>query len=330
MPENRPGLDQMRNLVIRSFASENEQKIMANRRDQAWGHVRPHSVLVAAMGSHWLPGCWQKVSDMVAFTNKAGVYCGLSELQDRCLNPYDALGTMRNEGLLMALNEGFEWLCYVDNDIWPNPDALVRLMNWELPIVAPYVIEAGTGKKIHGPHREPDTGVQPIKWTVLSMLLFRTTVFNCTGPNFWRDAIGADEGYHFQLLWHYGHRPWLDTNTAVQDLSRPLYPLASKTLPRAERDALWDKKLSQMLQMPDRRPIDPNEPNVQEGVYWPFSNLKAKQAEDTGTHGVGEPNRADSESGVMVQPVEPEQTGERPDGGRDDDKVADGTANTTD
>ena len=326
---DRPQLGQMRNLVIRSFASEAEQKIMATRRDQSWGHIRPHSVLVVAMGSHWLPGCWQKVADMVAFTNKAGVYCGLSELQDRCLTPYDALGTMRNEGLLMGQSEGFDWLCYVDNDIWPNPDALLRLINRDMSVIAPFVIEAGTGRKLHGPFRDPDTGLQPVKWTVLSMLLFKTSVFNCTGPNFWRDAIGADEGYHFQLLWHYGHRPWLDTDTAVQDLSRPLYPLASKMLPRAEQEALWDKKNAQMLQAPDRRPIDPNDPSMQEGVYWPFTNLKAKPAEDTGTSGVGTTDTEVSEGGIKVQRIAPAQAGAQPDGGGDDPPVADGGGNVT-
>lgn len=311
--------------MVRSFQSEAEHNIMAIKRENGWGHIRPNSVLVAAMGSHWLPACWAKVADMVAHTNRNGIYCGFTELMDRSLNPYDALGTMRNEAILMAQNEGFEWLCYVNNDIWPNPDALLRLIAWDLPVVAPYVIEAGSGRKLHGPHRDPDTGLQPIKWTVLSMLLFRTNVFNCTGPTFWSNAIGADEGYHFQILYHYGHKPYLDTNNQVQDLNRPTYPLGINRMSREERENFWEERRQAMLKEPDRRPVDINEKNIHEGVYWPFGNMTVKPAEGTATlgeTGTGTGGENPQGTGPRTEPV-----GERPDGSGDDAKVADGTGN---
>jgi hypothetical protein len=206
------------------------------------------------MGYYYPPGCWHKLMDMVAYSQQQGIYVAISELQDRCLHPYDALGTMRNEAILMAQNEGFEWLLYMDNDAMPERDTLVRLLHWQMPITAPYVAEPGTGRRLFGPTWEPNQGLKPVKWVVLTMLLFRVKVFNATGHQFWSDAVGADEGYHFQKLWHYGHQPFLDTNTQLITAgSGPHYPLSSNRLQSAEaRRELWERLARSRAVGPDR------------------------------------------------------------------------------
>lgn len=295
-------------VVVRSFATPQERDAGRRKMDISWPHVRPDSVLVAAMGNHWPEGAWHRVVDMILETNRRGVYAALSEVQDRCFDPYDSLGTMRNEAILEAQYEGFEWLLYVDCDIRPEPDTILRLLAWQMPIVAPLVVEPGTGKPLHGPAHAANGGLKPAKWCVLSMLLFRTTVFNCTGPRFWGDAIGADEGYHFKTLWLYGHRPWIDTNTQLVVGGKPTYPLAYNRRIRTEPDrqaseakarqwlsaqyppqgvedviqyvrdtARWDgraqfwrQKAERLLQPPDRRPPTPDSPGVIDGEYLPF------------------------------------------------------------
>ena len=253
------------------------------RKDQlGWGQLNPDSVMIATMGSHWEPGAWHKVMDMTKATIAAGHRTAFVELQDRCFNPYDALGSMRNEAILMAQNAGFEWLCYLDNDVLPEPDTLLRLLNRQLPVIAPYVVEPGTGTKLHGPYREPNSGVQPVRWTVLSMLLFHTNVFHSTGPQFWRDAIGADEGYHFQVLYYYGHRLHLDTDVQVATTSRPNYPLALNNLSMAERAARIDATRVALRKRPDRRPRDVDNPHVIDSVYMPLEGPKPPPLPATG------------------------------------------------
>ena len=265
---------QERLVILRNFATDQERDTGKLRMERSWGHIRPNSVLVAAIGNHWAPGSWARVADMLIYTNRQGVCAGFDEIQDRCFQPYDALGTMRNEAMLHAANEGFEWLCYIDCDVQPEPDTLLKLLRWDMPIIAPYVVEPGTGKPLHGPQYGCGKGLVPIRWCVLSMLLFRTSVFNAVGPRFWGDAMGADEGYHFKTLWHYGHRPWLDTNTQLVVGGRPTYPLATNRMTWEQRQEFWKRKLEGLMQPPDRRPLHPGvDPALltPDGEYMPFA-----------------------------------------------------------
>lgn len=259
-----------------SLPTQREQELSRQRSATSWQHIRPNSVYIAVIGNHYSQGSWQRIADMMQHTSDTGYACWMVEVQDRCFNPYDALGTMRNEAVVDASNAGFEWLCMVDADILPEKDALLRLLKWDMPIIAPYVVEPGTGAKLHGPPHELNTGLRPVRWTVLSMLLFRTSVFNCVGPRFWGDAIGADEGYHFKTLWHYGHRPYIDTGCQLVAQKKPIYPLATNRLTWEQRQEVWKEKLTKLAQPPDRRPIDPNDPGARGGVYMPFAITPAQ------------------------------------------------------
>lgn len=315
--------------------------------EHGWPHIRPNSVLVAAMGNHWRGPSYNKVIDMVDYTQAQGVYCALSEIQDRCFNPYDALGTMRNEAILAALGEGFQYICYIDNDVQPDQDCIIKLLNWNMPIVAPYIVEPGTGKGLFGPDLKPATGLQRAKWCVLSMLLFQTAIFRQIGPEFWRDAIGADEGYHFQKLAYYGYHLFIDTGVQLVVGGRPLFPLALNRMSsgamrdvdassrstaakiagifarhniplleadqndlattlielvrtaKGDREIALQQRIERFVEMPDRRPIDPNSPWIKDGEYAPFlikaeqEKVKAEKAQQTAISGTGQ-----SEQGI--------------------------------
>lgn len=279
---------------IRYNANERERQKQQERIETFWLHSRPDSVLIAAMGNHWSPGSWQRVMDLLHYTNEQGYFVGLDELQDRCFSPYDALGSMRNEAIMRA-SQGFDWLLYVDNDVLPEKETLVRLIKRQQPVIAPYVEEPGTGKPLHGPHMDKWTGLQPIRWCVLSMVLFRVNVFLPWHGEFWNNAIGADEGYHFQKLWMAGHRPWLDTDVILPVAKTPTYPLATNRMQKPDADAFWDQRRAWLLKAPDRRPIDPNDIHQKDGEYLPFMPLKAPElppgtgtfvpAQESGTSG---------------------------------------------
>ena len=254
---------------IRYHRSERERDFLQARNDISWTHAQPWSVLIAAMGYHWAPGSWEKITDMIQFTQEQGFTVVLQELMDRCFNPYDALGAMRNEAVLRA-RQGFEFLLYLDNDVLPEKDFLIRLLRWDLPIIAPMVFEPEIGRPLHGPGRQPNTGLQPIRWCVLSMLMFKTAVFNATGPEFWNNAIGADEGYHFQKLWDVGHRPYLDTSLILKVANRPTYPLATNRMEEQEAKSFWDKRKEWLLEPPDRKPLDPSNPRQENEEYMPW------------------------------------------------------------
>ncbi len=255
------------------YNSNNYEQAMAQwRSGNSWGHCRPNSVLVCAIGNHWKKGSWQAVLDMVHYSNNLGYFTCLEEIMDRCFNPYDSLGAMRNEAMMRAM-QGYEWLCMIDNDVYPKPDTLMKLVNRGHSLIAPYVAEPSSGKPLHGPHRSRGTGIQPVRWTVLSMLMFRTSVFLGTGPELWNDSIGADEGYHFQKLWAYGYYPVIDTDISLPVASDPLYPLASLRFDKEKYDEFWNKRREGLLSMPDRLLVREGDHRVSDvGEYIPFAN----------------------------------------------------------
>ena len=254
---------------LRYHSTDIEKQVIEKRAEQSWQHSRPWSVFVAAIGYHWSPGSYQRVVDMVDFSNRHGIYVTMEEIMDRCKEPFDALGAMRNEALMRA-RQGYEWLLYVDNDVLPEQDALLKLLRWDMPITAPFIIEPGTNKPLHGPFRTLGSGLQPVRWCVLSMLLFRTSVFTpWAGGEFWNNAIGADEGYHFQKLWDVGHRPMLDTTFSVPVFKPPLYPLAANRMEEGQAKSFWDKRRQWLLEIPDRHPVNPDDPRQADGDYIP-------------------------------------------------------------
>lgn len=264
----------MAQVGVRYNVTQWEQKWTMERATQGWDHCRPKSVYIAAIGSHWRERCWARVSDMLHYSNQNGLYAQLVEIQDRCDVPYDAMGVMRNEAILKAMN-GWEFLCMIDTDVLPLPETLIRLLNRMesdgRSIIVPYVDEPGTQKVLHGPEQKKFSGVHPIRWAVLSFMLFRTSIFNAwPGGMFWDNPRGADEGYHFQKLYSLGHIPVVDTDIVVPTQSAPTYPLTVKYLSEADQKKFWDMKEAWRRAPPDRRPLSPGDPRQRDGMYLPF------------------------------------------------------------
>ena len=210
--------------------SEHQKEMVQTRKAQGLpAHVGPGSTLIAAMGNHWREGCLDAVHEMANKAFQAGYPVCLWEVPDRCYQPYDALGVMRNSAYMRALEEGWEYLLYLDNDVLPPSDLLVKLLERHVPIVSPIVLYSdGQDHGLGMPKMNRNHGLALVSSCVLSCLLFRTSVFFPWALiPFWQDALGADENYHFQRLAMAGHLPFVDTDVMVTAYSPPHYPLDS-------------------------------------------------------------------------------------------------------
>ncbi len=214
----------------RSFETETQKNVYDERLHTGGArHIAPYSVLIACMGNHWEPGCREAVWDMYQETFKAGYLPTFYEQKDMCYEPFDAIGSMRNAAYHKAVSEGHEYLCYVDNDIQPPPDALVNLMRSHLPIVAPALRFAdGETYGLASATAEGEMAAM-VHSVVLSMLVFRTAIFRPLGGEFWENARGADEAYHFEKLdMLTGHRPFLFPSVQVKVIKPPHFPLDNR------------------------------------------------------------------------------------------------------
>lgn len=278
------------------YSHEREMDVSKRREQMAFPHIHPGSTLIAPIGNMWAPGSWQKVMDMVMYSNSNGYLTWLEEMPDsRGELPYAANPMQHDMAHIRARNAGMEYVLMLDCDVAPEPDALVRLLQHELPIMVPFMKDEDNSKIVEreisygNPPWEKDTGIRPVQWATFSFMLIRTNVFNVFGGG---PVFGGSltERPFFERLWYYGHRAYMDTSVEVKG-QRPGFPGDKNFHERWERLIEVDER---RRTTPDRAPIDPNDPNQREGIYLPNYG---KPLEFTGdAEEVGEPvvaNRAE-------------------------------------
>ncbi len=230
-------------------------------------HLRPDSIYVTAIGTSWEEGAWQKVIDMVAYTNDKGYCCWFKEIEDSFSQlPYGALNPMRNVACLDAVNVGCEYVLLVENDILPEPDMLIKLIQWQAPVVLPYCIDNKTDKPLMGPTYKPNMGLQPVEWAVFSCILIKTSVLHCfpdCAP--FRDCL--KESTFFKKLTYYGHKGFVDTNTPLQLATRPTYGGECNNI--NETWKFYEMADRRRRTIPNRRSTNPNETSLVADVYVP-------------------------------------------------------------
>jgi len=226
-----------------------------------WGtklpHVRPDSVFVGAIGTSWSKGAWQKVIDMVEYTNKQGVCCWFVEIPDiKATIPYECIGGMRDIACAWAQDLGFEWFLMIENDALPEPDLIMRLLKPQLPIVVPYIVDSNNKQSIAAPHYEANTGVKIVNWSALTCVLIWTKVLNCfdSGKPFHGTLHESD---FFNKLMHFGHKAYQDTDTELKIAKNPTYHGCMKSLHELWR--FWEDAFDRNSKPPDRKPIDPKD-----------------------------------------------------------------------
>ena len=260
-------------MEVRYFATASERDRSKHGTRIKFPHIRPHSVCVFAIGSTWEPTAWQKIMDMVWHTNKKGVCCWLTEIRDNCVQlPYAALCTMKDAACMWAHDQGFEYIMLVDNDILPEPDLVLRLLNWDMPIVVPYITDTKVIEKkdektgeitketikppIANPGYKPNEGLKPIIWAALSCILISCKVLNCFPECAPFGNVNIESGFYNKLM-HYGHKVFQDTNTELKIATRPTFPADNKTI--GEMMRFWKRADVKRRGKPDRKPIDPED-----------------------------------------------------------------------
>lgn len=215
---------------------ERDAKALGDKAYHRYPHVRPESLLVAAIGNLWVPNAWWRLQDMCLHTSQAGYSVSIEEIADPNLFSSDAIAFTRWQASMLARDGGVQWLLMVDNDVLVEKDTFLRLVKWDMPIVFPLLVDLEERYPAElaplsrpGP-LEPGQGLVPVQWAAMSCMLFNPMVFNAMEPYAWR---GTD--YHFgQALNHVGHRIMVDTTTSVAITRGPT------RLAQLEYDALWD------------------------------------------------------------------------------------------
>jgi len=223
----------------RGFSSREERALYEKQVAYGWPNSQPNSVYIACVGQMWATGSWEAVTKMMEATQEAGFNCWRQETSDPKIHiPYTDIESMRDSGAVEAMRLGFDYLCWIDNDIHPEPDLLLRLMASEKPVIVPFI---NGPANISSPKYIFGQGVQPIKWAVLSMLLIKTTVLNCLGPVPTTGLTG--EGDFFRRLAYYGHQAWMDTDSVLEASSPSV--IAGRTWDKywEDMESAWNRRL---------------------------------------------------------------------------------------
>lgn len=185
-----------------------------------FNHVLPNSVVVVTIGNLWAEGTWHRLMDMVVHAERAGLVVAVQEVDDTSLMPGDAIGRMRASAAMTGLDSGAEWLLMVDNDVLLEPDTLERLLTHDRPVVFPLLNDL-EGRypwaPLTSPRLEPNTGLRPVRWAAMSVMLFNPRIFNAVSAYAWH----ADDYAFGQHLNHIGHRIYVDTDTLVSVVRGP-------------------------------------------------------------------------------------------------------------
>ena len=204
--------------------TENDSRLLGHRGLYHLVHMRPMSVFVCAVGNMWVEHGHHRIQDMVKAMEQKGYTVGLEEIHDSCVMPGDRIAQMRSEATYMALDSGAEWLLLVENDALLELDTLEGLLSSDLPVVVPYINDLEQrwpGTTLSGPAQLPHTGIHPVLWAVMSVMLFNTKVFNAIGPDVWGSHGGINEYHLAQRLSHVGHRMYMDTDVVVNVARSP-------------------------------------------------------------------------------------------------------------
>lgn len=215
--------------------SPQDVRALGTKASYHYSRIKPESVFIATMGNLWEKDAWWRLQNMMLYSAQHGYSISLQEIKDASLFSGDAIFTLRWCAAMMARDSGVDWLLMVDNDVLLEKDTLVRLLQWDRPVVFPLLNDLEQRYPVQiAPLSAPadlkqGMGLQPVLWAAMSCMLFNPKIFNVLDSNAWK---GTD--YQFgQCLDHIGHRMYVDTDTVVAVAKSPSR-LAAKGY-----DAFW-------------------------------------------------------------------------------------------
>lgn len=266
-------LSELRGIELRFYANAEEEKRAWKWDNTKPSHIRPDSTCVIAIGNNWSPGAWQKTVDMVLHTNKQGVCCWLYEMTDTFAKlPYSNVNAMRDFGCLYANNAGFEWVLILENDALPEKDMLMRLLDRQTPVLVPWIWDEVKEASVANPAYNRNMGLKPIHWAAFTCILMSCRMLNTFPDCAPFQDIAGEIGF-YNRLGHFGHTAFQDTDVELKIAVPPTYHGALGSLKALWE--FWEKTDEKRRLKPDRRPIDPKDPNQVSGVYMPPTLAKS-------------------------------------------------------
>ena len=248
-------------LRFRYHRTESERLLHQGREPYSWAYMLPASVFIAPIGLMWGKGCWEKVVQMMEYTNACGFNCWMEEIPDPLLrDPYVSIPGMLDHGVLKGVNSGAESVCLVHNDARPAPDLLLKLLQCEEQIIAPRIIDHN-GQPMGMPKYEANQGVQKMLVIPTTFMLIRANVFNAVGITPFSSAELED--VMWEKFWFYGHRPYLNTDLTLEVAS---HTTRFSVLNLAAKVKFFKQVDAKRRSVPDRKPTDPADKRQ---VYYP-------------------------------------------------------------
>jgi len=199
--------------------------------------VNRPSVMVACIGDKFMTGCREGIFNAThVYSVKTGGKSGIIVQKNMTVLPPLGLGCMRNFMVMMACNEGFDYLLIIDNDVLvDDEDLIIKLVATGKQYVVPYfdqssIIPDATKLisqnkdiyKIHEPMYRRDQGILKLKWTTPFLNLISTMCFRLTGERPFTESMIYNEDYYNSLFFtRHGVQIWQDTNTSVKLLRGP-------------------------------------------------------------------------------------------------------------
>ncbi len=184
------------------------------------------SLMIVAIGNAFLPGVQEGLEQAAIAYGKAGGQCKFTVQPNLTVIPPLGLGAMRNFQVMKAVQEGFDYLAIVDNDVLvDDPETFIKLVGRARQYLTPWFDQSPIGRNvlISDPMYSRGQGVLKLAWTVPYLNLFQVSMFRQIGiyRPFTESMIYQEDAFNSRFFQCHGVDIWQDTDTAVKLLRGP-------------------------------------------------------------------------------------------------------------
>mgnify|MGYP001597679846 CR=1 FL=1 len=187
---------------------------------------RPPRLMVACIGSDFMEGVADSVKRMVEhFAQKTGGHYNVVVQESLIALPPLGLGAMRNFQVMRAVEQDYDYLMLLDNDVLlEDPLIAFKLITRNKPYIVPWFDQSGLGNvhRIADPMYERDQGLLQLAWTTPFCNLIEVNSFRLTGLRPFSDnLLYCEDEYNSQFFRVNGVSIWQDTDVHVKLLRGP-------------------------------------------------------------------------------------------------------------
>lgn len=131
-------------------------------------------LMIGCVGDQFLPGVKESIAESAETCQRHRTEVAIKVQPPITIMPFFGLATMRNRLCMTALEENFDYLCLLDNDILLSDRlALSVLTSQPNPVVVPWLFQEFPKQvKLSEPEfRDTDSGFNEIQWQVFSCIV---------------------------------------------------------------------------------------------------------------------------------------------------------------